>query len=121
MVDWGRVSVLVVDDFAPMLTIVQKMLSELGVRDIDRASSCDAALARLRSRDYDLLIVDYFLGDETGDELIARARAAGEDVTAVIMTGEPERASRALGHEVDWLRKPFTAAELQLRIEATLP
>ncbi|WP_406857224.1 response regulator [Alsobacter sp. KACC 23698] len=103
-----------------MLTIVTKMLAEIGVHDVDCAGDVESALAHVRVRDYDVLILDYFLGDQTGDDLMFTLRHEGEDIPAIIMTGEAARAATHLRQEVDWLRKPFTATELKARIAAAL-
>ena len=113
-------TVLVVDDFPPMLTIVTKLLGEIGIHDVDCATDVKSALGRTQARDYDLLIVDYFLGDETGDDLLSALREQDEDIRAIIMTGEAFKAAARLGYVVDWLRKPFTAQDLAARILATL-
>ncbi|WP_460452550.1 response regulator [Alsobacter sp. SYSU BS001988] len=115
-----RLTVLVVDDFPPMLTIVTKQLAELGIRDVDCAANVGEALMRARARDYDLLIVDFFLGEQTGDDLLAALGEQGDEIPAIIMTGEAQKAATKLGHDVDWLRKPFTASDLQARILGAL-
>src|SRR4051794_28412468 len=61
MHDLSRLSVLVVDDFAPMLTIVMKLLAQLDIHDVDCSMSVMGALDSVARRDYDLLILDYFL------------------------------------------------------------
>jgi DNA-binding response OmpR family regulator len=118
--DLHTTAVLVVDDFPPMLTIVAKLLASIGIDDVDCAGTVNQALTRVHARDYDLLIVDYFLTDETGDDLLAALQERSKHIPAVIMTGEPKRAATKLGHEVDWLRKPFTAPQLRARIVGAL-
>ncbi|WP_460449089.1 response regulator [Alsobacter sp. SYSU BS001988] len=115
-----RLSVLVVDDFAPMLTIVMKLLAQLDIHDVDCSMSVMGALDSVARRDYDLLILDYFLGEETGDELVHRLKLTGQTIPAIIMTGEPEKAMQLTGRNGDWLRKPFTAEDLRERIVAAL-
>ncbi len=116
-------ALLIVDDFPPMLKIMRSQLAEIGLHDVDSAMSAGDALSAFHRRDYDLLIVDYYLGDRTGHDLVsALARSAEHcDTPSIIITGEPDRATRDLGFAVDWLRKPFTSEELLERIEATCP
>jgi two-component system, sensor histidine kinase ChiS len=116
-------ALLIVDDFPPMLKILRAHLGEIALTDVDAATSAAQALSMLERRDYDLLIVDFYLGDRTGHDLVqalAGNHVHGE-TPSIIITGEPDRAARDLGFQVDWLKKPFTAQELRHRIESTCP
>ncbi|WP_460452460.1 response regulator [Alsobacter sp. SYSU BS001988] len=57
-------SVLIVDDFAPMRTILESMLVEIGVVDFDGAANVASALTRIHARRYDLVPLDSLLGDK---------------------------------------------------------
>ncbi len=116
-------AILIVDDFPPMLKILRAQLAEIGLTDVDVAGGTRQALAALQHRDYDLLILDHYLGDSTGQEILASLAAGPRDgeTPSIIITGEPERAARDIGSMLDWLRKPFNAAQLLNRIESTCP
>lgn len=116
-------AILIVDDFPPMLKILRAQLAEIGLTDVDAAGGARQALSALEHRDYDLLIVDHYLGDSTGPEILRTLGAClrERDTPSIIITGEPDRAARDLGATLDWLRKPFTSTQLLGRIESTCP
>ena len=51
--------VLVVDDYNTMIRIMHNLLKQLGFEQVDDASDGSAALAKLRKRDYGLVISDW--------------------------------------------------------------
>jgi len=58
--------VLVVDDYNTMIRIIRNLLRQLGFTDIDEASDGEAALARMRTRRYGLVISDWNMEPMTG-------------------------------------------------------
>ena len=116
-----NLSVLIVEDSRPMCRIIIRLLADLGITDVDACIERRTALSRASGRDYDLVIIDYFLGDCTGVEVIRDMRATGAHVPAVLITGRPSQAREDLGSDVDWLIKPFSAQELAERIALACP
>ncbi len=51
--------VLIVDDYNTMVRIIRNLLKQLGFEDIDDASDGSAALAKMRERQYGLVISDW--------------------------------------------------------------
>ena len=85
--------VLIVDDQAPLAHGLRRRIErDLGpsvALEIDVALSGAEALAALRGRRPHALIIDRFLGDADGVELIARLRAAPKwrDLSVLVITG----------------------------------
>jgi two-component system, cell cycle sensor histidine kinase and response regulator CckA len=81
--------VLVVDDDDDDVFLTTENLTE-GMRGLcryDRARTGPEALAALASGSYDVCLLDYRLGLESGLEVLREARASGCDVPVVMLTG----------------------------------
>ena len=53
------IPVLVVDDYNTMVRIIRNLLLQLGFTDVDDASDGSAAIAKMRTRRYGLVISDW--------------------------------------------------------------
>ena len=82
------------------------------------------ALAQLeRNDDVALLFTDVVMpGGMTGDELANRVRAERPQIKVLFTSGyaEPSIAERELAHSGSWLKKPYTARELAIRLRELL-
>ena len=100
--------VLVVDDEAPLVRMVQRLLEPEGF-GIMVASDPESLVARLEEQP-ELLLLDLQLGAVSGVDLIAKIRAQSPDTQIVIMTGYATIDSAvACMREgaFDYLEKPF--------------
>ncbi len=86
--DTSGVSVLFVDDSQSARYAYRQLLESRGF-PVDVASSVTEAEAKAAQGDYDLMIVDYYLPDGTGDELCRRIRQLPNcaSATLAIITG----------------------------------
>jgi two-component system chemotaxis response regulator CheY len=115
--------VLVVDDYSTMVRIMRNLLRHLGFADIDDASDGAAALAKMHSKRYGLVISDWNMQPMTGFELLREMRADPElGATPFIMvTAESKTenviAARRAGVS-NYIVKPFNAQTLKTKIEA---
>jgi len=108
----GTPLVLVVDDDQGIRRLMTRYLGTLGVLEVDEAASgWEAGLktASLRPR---LLLLDYRLGDTTGDQVLRTIRGMNEleQPAIVIMSAHltQEQADALLAEGADgWLPKPF--------------
>ena len=104
--------VLIVDDEADIRTSLEAILQEEGYA-VATTGTADEALALLRDASYDAVLLDVWLPDRDGLELLAEIRAgATEDTPEIIMIsghGTIESAVRAtkLG-AYDFLEKPLS-------------
>jgi len=118
-----RPRVLVVDDDASTRHLNCLLLSRIGY-DVDAAENGEQAWEALLSTGYDLLITDQNMPFLSGLELIARARAAGMILPAII-----DSACSDLGEAADYphldlaarLHKSFDVHELLSAVKCVLP
>ena len=114
--------ILVVDDEADLLQMIETTLNTEGFVNVLTASSGDDALALFHNENPDLILLDVMLPDTDGFSLLKKIR--GNSVVPVIMlTAKGEANDRFNGFELgadDYIIKPFLPKELTLRIQAIL-
>jgi two-component system chemotaxis response regulator CheY len=111
-------SVLVVDDSKTTARIVCQMLQKCGFNDIAEAPNGLAALERMRTGKFDLVISDVGMVPMNGIELLQAVRADRtlQDTCFILMTALKETADMlaAKQYRADaLLLKPFTAELLR--------
>ncbi len=113
----GPLSVLVIDDEAIVRRVLSEMLARLGHQAVavDGMEPAMDLLMRDRSR-FDALIVDVFLPEKSGLELVEALRRADFDIPVLVCTGysspEVETRVQALSHTMI-LPKPFNVDVLK--------
>jgi two-component system phosphate regulon response regulator PhoB len=117
-------SVLIVEDERDIQTTLEFNLRAEGFETL-RASNGEEALAWLRARVPDAVVLDLMLPDLPGAEICRRMRAdprtAG--VPIVVLSARGDELDRVVLFELgvdDYVRKPFSIRELVLRIRAVL-
>jgi DNA-binding response OmpR family regulator len=113
--------VMIVEDDATVRTVVADYLRAAGC-DVAQHGDGGAALDAVTERMPDLMIVDRMLPGLTGDELCARVRAVS-NVPIIMLTALDgvEQRIEGLEHGADdYLAKPFSLRELQLRVNVQL-
>ena len=117
--------ILVVDDYNTMIRIIRNLLKQLGFENVDDASDGSAALAKMQSKRYGLVISDWNMEPMTGYDLLRQVRADPElGATPFIMvTAESKTenviAARKAGVN-NYIVKPFNAQTLKTKIESVL-
>ena len=105
----GRI--LVVDDEPQIRRVVRAMLATKGYEVAD-ASNGEDALRLVRSKEYDLVLLDNCMPGITGIEVCREIRT-GTDITIVVMSAGYELREQALLAGANaYLRKPFGVSEL---------
>lgn len=111
----GPSSVLVVDDDAAAVSVIERFLRRGGY-EVRTAPDAASALAILSAKRCDVVLSDVGLPRVDGFELLRRVRASsGADVQVVLMTGDPFAEGAASAHDLgacDYLGKPFDRARL---------
>jgi two-component system response regulator HydG len=101
--------VLLVDDEPLLLRSLQRILRAAGHR-IRTAESSQAAAPALADSDLDVVLLDLFLGRDSGIELLERWKRERPEVEVIVMTGHASIES-AVGciqrGAFDYLAKPF--------------
>lgn len=111
---------LVVDDDPDMMSLLRAALEKDG-HQVD--TEADASAVRPdRCRLYDLLVLDVMMPGEDGFSLCARLRAE-VDCPILFLTARTEDAALVRGFGLgadDYIKKPFSVAELRARVNAHL-
>ena len=113
--------VLVVDDDTTVREVVVSYLRAAG-HDVDEAGDGQAALAAMRERAADLVVLDLMMPGIDGLEVCRRLRSTG-DVPIIMLTALGTEQDRVAGLEIgadDYVTKPFSPRELVLRVDSVL-
>jgi len=116
--------VLLVDDDPDILDVLEITLSEDNY-DISKAKDGEEALKVIRSRPFDLIILDHNMPKMTGREVCAEIKKdiLLRHIPVLMVTGKGEVHDKVCGLEAgadDYIVKPFEPKELQARIRMTL-
>ena len=115
--------VLVVDDYSTMIRIMHNLLKQLGFEQVDDANDGSTALAKLRRRDYGLVISDWNMEPMTGFALLREMRSdpALTEIPFIMVTAESKTenviAAKKAGVS-NYIVKPFNAQTLKSKIDA---
>ena len=112
---------LLVDDDEELCEILTEYFSAEGF-DVESAHDGVRGLARARSGDHAIVILDLLLPRMRGLEMLRQLRE-DSNVPVLILTARGEEVDRILGLELgadDYLPKPFNPRELAARVRAIL-
>jgi DNA-binding response OmpR family regulator len=82
----AAVNVLLIDDDSDDVYLVRRELERYGI-DVEWAPGFDAGVDAFRSRRFDAVLVDHFLGARTGLEFLRHAGAQRPGVPIILITG----------------------------------
>jgi DNA-binding response OmpR family regulator len=115
---------LIVEDEAPIRELLRLHLELVGF-DVSEVADGRAAVDVIRSRPFDLIVLDVMLPGIDGITLCRAARAEGANTSTPILmlTARDTESDKVLGLESgadDYLTKPFGMRELMARVSALL-
>jgi two-component system chemotaxis response regulator CheY len=122
----AAMSILVVDDYNTMIRIIRNLLKQLGFENVDDATDGTSALAKMRAKQYNLVISDWNMAPMTGYDLLREIRAdpALTATRFIMVTAESKTdnviAAKRAGVD-NYIVKPFNAQTLQHKIQAVFP
>jgi DNA-binding response OmpR family regulator len=124
MTDRGTPLVLVADDEEDIRALVAFRLQRAGY-DVITAADGEEALTLATTRLPDLIVLDMMMPKATGLEVTRslREQDATKDIPVIILTARAQEADVASGFEAgadDYVKKPFSPKDLQLRVQALL-
>jgi two-component system, chemotaxis family, chemotaxis protein CheY len=117
------IPILIVDDYNTMIRIIRNLLRQLGFEHIDEASDGTVALAKMRTRNYGLVISDWNMEPMTGYDLLQEVRKDPNlsTVPFIMVTAESKTenviAAKKAGVS-NYIVKPFNAQTLKSKIDA---
>jgi DNA-binding NtrC family response regulator len=112
------VRVLVADDETKLRELIVRELARKG-HEVDGVGDGDSALAALRDRDYDVLILDMKMPRKEGIEVLRELQALPEHPQVIVMTGFQDVATAVEAMKLgayDYLTKPTKIEELDILI-----
>jgi DNA-binding response OmpR family regulator len=116
--------VLVADDEEDIRTLVAFRLQRAGYEVITAADG-EQALTLATARLPDLIVLDMMMPKATGLEVTRSLRGQDETkaIPVILLTARAQEADVASGFEAgadDYVKKPFSPKDLQLRVQALL-
>ena len=114
--------ILVVDDDLAHAEVIQTVLQRSGYT-VEIADHFQAAVDRVRARDFAIVITDLMLGDGSGLDLLRDINQRTPEVGVFVMTGYASAETAVTAMEegaVSYIIKPIDARELRARVERQL-
>ncbi len=117
--------ILVVDDYKTMIRIIGNLLKQINFTNIHEASDGAAALTKLRSQDFKLVISDWNMEPMSGYELLKEVRADDKlrSIPFVMITAESKTENVVAAKEAgvnNYIVKPFNAETLKTKLVSVL-
>lgn len=113
--------VLLIDDDPDFSMLISKYLEQHSMR-LSFAGDGASGLSKLREKQYDLLLLDIFLPDINGIEVLRLIRVESQ-VPVVMLSAHDEETDRIVALEMgadDYVPKKYSARELLARMRAVL-
>ena len=113
---------LLVEDDHAIRTVLKDALVHDG-HQVTTAQDGDEALAVLRARAFDLLLLDVMLPGPSGLEILRTLRQRDQRTPVLLLTAKGGESDKVLGLELgadDYVTKPFSLRELLARVKAML-
>jgi DNA-binding response OmpR family regulator len=112
--------ILVIEDNQDLARLLELHLRDL-TYDVDLAFNGDAGWTQIKSRSYDLIVLDLMLPGIDGLEICRRLRSQPAYTPILMLTSKSTELDRVLGLELgadDYVTKPFSIRELMARVKA---
>lgn len=120
--DWSRLRVLVVDDNETFREILTTILGGVGVIHLTVAADLEGARAAMEAGAFDILVLDWHVGSESGLDLVKWVRRGPPDQAGtpiLILSGHERMTNRdlaLLAGADEFMEKPISARSLLLAV-----
>ncbi len=116
--------ILIVEDEKDIVQVLEFALRQAGFETI-AARDAGEALARIREKPPDAVILDLMLPDIAGTEVCRQLKgnAKTASIPVIMLTARSDEVDRVVGFELgadDYITKPFSVREVVLRVKAVL-
>jgi signal transduction histidine kinase len=118
----GGERILVIEDSPHVRSVVQRSLESCGYR-VAVAENAAAALAMLQQQPpVDLVLTDWIMPRMGGAALLKELQTRTDHPAVLVMTGYAHDSFRggALGRDIPFIEKPFTASQIARRVREVL-
>lgn len=115
--------ILIVDDDRPVLFLMTAVFKRADY-DVVAVLTAKEAIARLEQERFQLVITDYFLGDQTGADVVLAVRQHQPEVKVIVVSGDVARLPDWIGDCGEVARilpKPFQLLELLNAAKSAMP
>ena len=118
------VNILVIEDEPDIRRNLEYNLGREGF-NASSVGTLDKAYKKIKSKKFDLILLDLMLPDGSGLDLCKKIKSNSETeaTPVVILTAKDDEVDRVVGFELgadDYVTKPFSVRELILRVKAIL-
>ena len=118
------VKILIIEDEPDIRRNLEYNLGREGF-NASSVGTLDKAYEKIKSKKFDLILLDLMLPDGSGLELCKKIKSNSETeaTPVVILTAKDDEVDRVVGFELgadDYVTKPFSVRELILRVKAIL-
>jgi len=113
---------LLVEDDRAIRTVLGDALQNDG-HEVTIVADGDEAMALLRERTFDLLILDILLPGPSGLEILQALRQRDQQTPVLLLTARSSEGDKIVGLELgadDYVTKPFSLRELRTRVRVLL-
>lgn len=112
--------ILIVEDDSLLNKTLSYNLASDGY-DITAVFNASSAIDKLRTNEYDLVLLDINLPDGNGYELCRLIKPEHPDIVVIFLTANDQESDQIKGYEagaVDYITKPFSINALQRKVKA---
>lgn len=111
-------NILIIEDDVDIVGLLDKLFSGESSR-VETATNGAEAMTKIKDSDFDVIILDWMLGDEDGVLLEQEIRKISQaPILMLTVKSDKEDIARALDNGADdYMTKPFSLTELEARVE----
>jgi two-component system chemotaxis response regulator CheY len=116
-----KMLILVVDDYNTMRRIIRNLLKQLGFDNVEEAADGTEALAKLKEKNFGLVVSDWNMEPMSGLDLLKQVRAteAIKNIPFIMVTAESKPENVIIAKQAgvsNYIVKPFNAETLKTKL-----